>query len=216
VSRRRLIAAGGILALLVGAGASAGGSGVTLTGRQLVLPAAISPQFQPLALSGTVASGRAEEDVTIQINECTFPGWRDSFTTHTDAGGVFNTHAGALVEATFRARWKGSVSPGVTVQTRPGVRLEVNGRNKWAVGVLAQRSFLDRRVQLQRFDRAKARWQTVRTFRLTKKFRIGVSSWTYGYTRYRAVRGSQLRAYVPRSQAKPCYLAGFSIIFVVQ
>ena len=216
MSQRSLIAAGSIVALLVAAGANAGGSAVTLSARPLVLPAAISPQYEGLTLSGTVGSGRAEEDVTIETNECTFPGWREAFSTHTDAGGVFHANAGALVKTTFRARWKGSVSAGVTVQTRPGVRLEVNGRNKWAVGVLGQRSFLDRKAQLQRFDRSTARWRTVKRFRLTKKFRVGAGSWTYGYFRYKAPRASQLRAYIARSEVRPCYLAGYSIIFQVR
>jgi len=211
--RRRAALFAATAGLLVLAGTAGGGGGsVTLSARPLTLPAAISPQYEGLILSGTVSSGQSNEDVTIQANECTFPGWHDVVGAHTEGGGVYRVTFGAQSRTAFRAKWKGAVSRPITVRTRPGLNIEQLGRRLWSVGMLAQRSFLDRRGRLQRFDRRTSRWVTVKSFRFTEKFSVPAGSWTYARFRARVPRGAQVRAYVPNSEIKPCYLAAYSVI----
>ncbi|MDQ4082019.1 MAG: hypothetical protein M3123_03915, partial [Actinomycetota bacterium] len=194
-----------------------GVSPITISAHPTVLASPISPQYEPLRLSGAIASREAGETITIQANECSFPGWRDVETARTEAGGrwelgVDQSSGLAPTKTTFRAKWRTATSAGVTVQTRPGVNLGQTTRTRWGVGVLALRSFLDRVGLFQRFDRDRGRWITVKRFRLTRKDSVPAGSWTYGRFRARVPRGSLVRAVIPRSQVKPCYLAGYSLL----
>jgi hypothetical protein len=185
---------------------------ISIDARPRVAPSVISPGFDGVTVLGSLASGQANERITIQSNECLFPGWRDVATTETEPGGVWHVKLVPQMKTTYRARWKTAVSAGVVVRTRPGVSLTKNGRTLWDVGVLAQRSFLDRIGRLQRYDRRTRSWRTVKKFRLTEKRSVPAGSWTYAHFRARVSRGTQVRAYIPRSQVKPCYLAGYSLI----
>ena len=213
MTRRLAGAAAATVTLLAATAANGGSGGVTISARPLVMAAPISPQWHPLELSGSVANGAVAETVTLQANECTFPGWRDIATVATARGGAWDASADVLTKTTFRARWNGSTSRTVAVQVRPGVEIEQLTRSRWSVGLFAVRSFLDKHGRLQRFDRRTGRWQTVKAFRLTEKVRRGaVGVWTYARFSARVPGGAQVRAYVPRSQVAPCYLAGFSVI----
>lgn len=204
-SQRLLAEAQGELARL-------GVSPITISARPLVVAASISPQYEPLTLSGAIASREAGEVITIQANECSFPGWRDVLSTRTEAGGAWHARPTVETKTTFRAKWRTATSPSVTVQTRPGVSLGQVTRTRWTVGVLALRSLLDRIGLFQRYDRTAGRWRTVKRFRLTKRSRAGQTTWTYGRFRARVARGTLVRAVIPRSQVKPCYLAGYSLL----
>ena len=189
---------------------------ITIFARPSIVPSPISPQFEPVLLGGSIASRGTPETVTVQANECTFPGWRDIVSETTDDG-EWRARVPVATKTAFRAKWKTAVSATVTVQTRPGVNLEQLGRRTWSIRVLAQRSFLDRRARLQRFDVRTGRWKTVKLVRLTEKQRTrGVGVWTYGTARALVRSGSQLRAYVPRQIVGPCYLAGYSIIITAR
>ncbi|MDQ4082021.1 MAG: hypothetical protein M3123_03925 [Actinomycetota bacterium] len=194
------------------AGTSGAGGGVTITARPLVVAAVISPLYEPLTLSGSIPSRDPDETVTIQANECSFPGWRDVMTAHVGPGGTWSARPSVLTRTTFRARWRATTSRTVTVQTRPGVSIEQSTRTRWSVGVLAMRSYLGRIGLLQRYDRRAARWRTVKRFRLTERVRAGQSTWTYARFRARVPARSTVRAVIPRSQVRPCYLAGYSLL----
>ena len=218
MTRRPAAAAVAVLALLATTAASGGGAPpITISARPLIVPAPISPQFDAVTLSGSIASRQGDESITVQANDCVYPGWRDVHAARTDASGRWQTTADALTKTTFRAKWKTAISAGVTVLARPGVALEAESRVRWRVSLLAERSFLDRKARLQRFDKATRRWKTVKSVRLTEKERTGgVGVWTVGHVQARLPRGTQLRAYVPRQIVRPCYLAGYSVIMTVQ
>jgi len=199
--------------MAVAGGGAAGGGAVTIAAEPKVMAAPMSPSWHPLTLSGSVASRETGETVTVQANECAFPGWRDVGVVQTGRAGAWDASADVLTTTTFRARWKSSYSQDITVQARPGVEIEQLTRRRWSVGLFAVRSFLDRPGQLQRFDVRARRWRTVKTFRLTEKVRRGaVGVWTYAHFRAGVRPGSRVRAYIPRTSVGPCYLAGYSII----
>jgi hypothetical protein len=203
-------------ALVVATAASGGGPPITIFARPLIVASPISPQYQPVLVGGSIASRGTLETVTLQANECTFPGWRDVAMSRTDDG-EWRASPNVAGKTTFRAKWKSSTSATVTVQTRPGVQLERNGSTRWSVRVLAQRSFLDRKARLQRFDTRTRKWKTAKYVRLTEKQRTGgVGVWTSGNVRLRVPRGTQVRAYMPRQVVRPCYLAGYSLIITSQ
>jgi hypothetical protein len=209
---RRAILPASLAALAAAAAAPSADSPISIDARPRVVPSVLSPGFDGVTVLGSLASGEANETITIQANECSFPGWRDVASTQTEPGGVWHTKIAPQTRTTYRARWKTAVSAGVVVRTRPGVTLTRNGRTRWDVGVLAQRSFLDRRGRLERFDRRTRRWRLLKTFRLTEKDSVPAGSWTYAHFRARVRRGTQVRAVIPRAAVKPCYLAGFSLI----
>ena len=207
MSPLRLLLACSAAALAAAAAAPSAQSPISIEARPRVVPA-----VGDLVLSGILANGQAHEHITVQANECLFPGWREVATAETEPGGVWHVTPPLDGKTTFRAKWKTAVSAGVTVQHRPRVDLEHLGRTRWTVRVLALRSFLDRHAQLQRFDRRTRRWRTVKSVRLTDKFSYPAGTYTGANFRARVPRGTQVRATIARSQVKPCYLAGYSLI----
>jgi hypothetical protein len=206
------------------AATAAGGGGMTISARPLVVPSTISPRYVGLVVAGVVPSRAANQTVTVQANECTYPGWRDVATARTAAGGAWRVRfdansSVARTKTTFRAKRRRAVSRTVVVQTRPGLDLaQLSARRRWTVGMLTERSFLDRKGEFQRFDRESGRWQTVKTFRFTEKMTVPpgaggfAGAWSNASFRAQVARGTQVRAYVPRSQVRPCYLAAYSSI----
>lgn len=217
-----LALAGGLLAGLADAG-----SGVTISARPLIALAPQSPRYEPLVLTGSIPSRRAGTAVTIQANECSYPGWRDVTRARTDAGGrwhvAFDATSGmGLTKTTFRAKWRRAVSRPVVVLARPGVELEQMREMRWMISLRALRSFLGRKGHLQRFDRGTNRWRTVKTFRFTEKLTLppgaqtAAGVWSETTFRQRIARGTLVRAYVPRAQLGWCYLAAYSTIETVR
>lgn len=207
-------------------GADASGS-VTISARPLIALAPQSPRYEPLVLAGSIPTQTAGRTVTIQANECSYPGWRDVTRARTDAGGrwhvAFDAASGmGLTKTTFRARWRRAVSRPVVVLARPGVELEQMRRMRWGVSLRALRSFLGRKGHLQRFDREDRRWRTIKTFRFTEKLTLppgaqtAAGVWSEARFRKAVARGEQVRVHVPRSQLRPCYLAAYSPIETVR
>lgn len=170
-----------VAALALGSGLLAGlagaGGGVTINARPLIALAPQSPRYEPLVLAGSIPSRSAGRTVTIQANECSYPGWRDVTQTRTGAGGRwqvgFDAASGmGLTKTTFRAKWRRAVSRPVVVLARPGVELEQMRQMRWMVSLRALRSFLGRKGHLQRFDRDASRWRTIKTFRFTEKLTL--------------------------------------------
>jgi hypothetical protein len=97
---------------------------------------------------------------------------------------------------------------------RAYVRLERRRGGRLRVRVGGTQSFWRKRVLIQRFDRRIGQWVAARTvpltdteggryavpviFSLTQPFRLAVS------------RGTLVRAVLPRTVARPCYVAGYS------
>jgi hypothetical protein len=64
---------------------------------------------------------------------------------------------------------------------------------------------------LERFDRAKRRWISVKRFRFDDSgATTGVTIGTRGVVRATVPSGALVRAVLPRASAAPCYLAGYS------
>jgi hypothetical protein len=206
---KRVLAGLAVGVLAAAVPASSAEPPVTIGARPRVLPSYLSSGAQPLELFGALANGRAGELITIRANECTLPGWYDATTATTEAGGAWHVTWSAASKTTFRAKWRSAVSAGVTVQTRPAVDLNQLGPTRWQVGV-RPRFFAGRKGHLQRFDANARRWREVKAFRLSStRAEFG---WTFA--RFKAVVpvGAQVRAVVPRSSGKPCFLAGYSFI----
>jgi hypothetical protein len=196
------------------------------TAADAIAPGQIALDVQPsitrwgerIAVFGTVGNRRADQKVTIQFKGCgLYPKeFLDAAEITTREGGgwsvdwLFGRGTGA-----YRAVSGDAVSTEVKVQGRPSVRLRRDEDGSWSVFVTAALQFYKKRVLLQRFDRL-GNWVTMRSVQLTEQYANNpyfglpfVSSSTEDF-RLRVPKRTTLRAVFPLSQARPCYLAGYS------
>jgi hypothetical protein len=165
---------------------------------------------QGSTLFGGVSSGKADEEVTLQAKDCgqrTFTGVA-AILTH--EGGTWTTQFARGINSTIRAVWKGEASATIALRQQPRVELQRRPGGRWAIGIGSRWQFWHKKALLQR--RVGSKWTTVKTVLLTKvSAPPGTgSTWTEGEFKFRAPRGSVLRAMLPAGQAKPCYLAASS------
>jgi hypothetical protein len=204
---KRLTPAGAIVVVALAATAAAAPESVTLAASTTI----VGPPRPLVTLSGSIASGKPSELVTVQGKECGVPGafFRALGGTQTVAGGRWTVDQYIRTTTIFRAVWGDSRSAPVTVRVRISVSLFDRGRNRFDVTAEAAAAKLDRkRVVVQRLDARLGIWRQVTSlmldagdyagFATKKRFRLAVP------------KGTTLRAVVSRSQTGPCYLAGYS------
>jgi hypothetical protein len=164
-----------------------------------------------MTIYGSVSSGRANEKVTIQFKACGLQPvqFRDAFETTTTAGGGYSLEElrpfNPGVSGVYRAVSGGEVSPEIRVRARATVYMRPlrSGRGRFEVWVGGRVSFWRRFVLLQRFERERGVWITMRRLVLAED-----PAKTLPF-RPRVAKGTLIRAVLPLSQARPCYLAGY-------
>ena len=197
-----------IVLILAAAGATTpadgrGNARVTLIARPTVGP------IGPIELSGAVDSARADEIVDIHAKDCGQGFFRGVTSARTSAGGAWSTQWYPGISTSFRARWNDVWSSPVTVRFRASVGLRKLKRGGFEVGASGKSSFWRKRVLIQ--QRRGGAWRTVKSIVLTEGWTSGA-----GYAGSAATfkppvpKGSLIRAVLPLSQARPCYLAGVS------
>ena len=215
MSRRvgSLVGAVGVLALggaVQSAGASTDGAAaiepITIATRDSVLS-----RGQPfVVVFGSLAGGKPDQPVMLEGKECGLAGAgfrRWGPVTHTRAGGGWSTQAFIQTTTELRARSGSAVSAVLTVRARANVFLRPRGTaGTFEVTVGGVANFWRKRVEIQRYDRRVGTWSRLRSFVL------GPSEGGYSSVEFRAgvPRGTLIRAVFPLSQARPCYLAGYS------
>jgi hypothetical protein len=199
-----LVPAGAAIAAVLASGATTATEQVTISAQ----PSVARWGF-PVTVSGSVPSARADDIVTLEAKQCGRPPsiFRAIGTARTDERGAWSLTASPLSNAVLRASWRDAVSPEVTVQVRPSVQLSRRAGRGFHVRVWAAVAFRGKRVVIERYDRRVGTWATVRGVRLTEF--VGASARA---AKFRAAvpRRSLVRAVLPRSEARPCYLAGYS------
>jgi hypothetical protein len=168
---------------------------------------------EPVTATGGVGSGRAEQLVTLQSRPCDQTTWRDIAETTTQAGGGFTVDFRPGIGGLYRATSAGAESEPVKLRTRPSVSLIQRPPGMFSINVNAQRPFWHRRVTLQRFDAKTRKWIDVRKLLLTETGAPPGVPWIWSGSdkvRVQVAKGTTLRAVLPLSQTRPCYLAGYS------
>ena len=135
------------------------------------------------------------------------------FRDDTDQGGTWYLEYVPLIMQLIRAKGAGATSTEVKVQTRPTVSLGQRPPGMFFVNVNSQRGVWRKRVSLQRFDREERVWREIRKVQLTETARRPASAMSRPAARRSASqvpKGTTLRAVLPLSQTRPCYLAGYS------
>jgi hypothetical protein len=173
----------------------------------------ISRANERVTATGVLGSGRADQLVTIQSRPCDQTTWRDVAETLTHEGGGWTIDFSPGINGLFRATSGGAESEPLKLQTRPSVSLGQRPPGKFFVNVNAQRPFWGRKVALQRFDPKKRVWIEIRKILLTEQGAPPGVPWVWtGSDKVRVVvpKGTTMRAVLPLTQTRPCYLAGYS------
>jgi hypothetical protein len=213
VARRVGIVA--LLALVVAAIAAAATQPPTLSADPAIVTIATGTEASTTILAGTVPDAGPDDDVVIEAKECGATSYLPVRRGHTDASGAFHEALGPAILTSYRARAKGAVSTTVTVQTRPGIRFAHVRGTRFDVWMLALRFFDGRFGRLERFDNASGRWLLVKRVKLSRRSGVSLAVTGANFTAP-AKRGWLVRFVLPRDQARPCYLAGFSPLVRVQ
>lgn len=171
---------------------------------------------QLITLLGSVDSNRADEPINIEAKECGQTRYVVISGAHTNEGGGWTLQYAPVITTTLRAEWKGVRSAPVTVQDRAWVQISRRPRTAqgygFEVAVRAKVQFWKRHVMVQRFARRVGRWTDVKKVVLTETGAAPGSTfvWSSGKFRVQVPKGTLIRAVFPRSQAQPCYIAGYS------
>ena len=176
----------------------------------------IHDRNQFITLLGSVDSNKADEPITIEAKECGQTKFVEIAGAHTAVGGGWTLQYAPVITTTLRAEWKGARSATVTIQDRAWVQIGNRPRTAkgfgFSVAVRAKVQFWRRHVVVQRLDRRLGRWVDVKKAVLTETGAAPGSTfvWSTGEFRLQVPKGTLVRAMFPLSQAKPCYLAGYS------
>ena len=209
MTKRLLITAFACLLVVAGLTFAAAPKRVTIAAQ----PSDLARNRQ-LTLFGTIASQREKEIVVLEARDCGQKSFRKVAEVPTVLGGGWSWeffYPG--ITATLRAVWKGNRSLPVTVRDRAFVELRRPQTGDFRVSVRAKTPFGGRRVLFQRLNRGQAGgWTTVRAVELTETGVPPGVPYVYSSARFAASvpAGTLVRAVFPRSQARPCYLAGYS------
>ena len=203
---RRAFAASVLLAATLAGIAAAGplADSVTLQARAKVLR---TGEFS-VGVFGQVSSGAEGEYVAVLGKECGIPGafFRGLGGGTTTTGGHYEGSATIRTKTTLRAEWKGASSPTVVVTPRAYVTL-TRQPDGFRVGLASEVASVDgKRVRIERLT--STGWKLLQTVLLKTEGYNGYAE--REKLRFKVPKGTTIRAVLPRSQAGPCYLAGYS------
>ena len=164
-----------------------------------------------LTLSGTVGGARPGDSVDIQARDCGQRSFRNAGGAHTGIGGDWTTEFFPGINTTLRAVWRGHVSHEVTLRQRASVRLRSlpSSPRRFEVTVVAKVPFWQKRVLFQRLA---GTWKTVKSVVLdeTSANPGAIYIWSSAKFRTSLPSGTRVRALLPLSQARPCYVGAAS------
>lgn len=172
---------------------------------------------QMITLLGSIDSGKANEDVVIEGKECDQSEFREVAGAHTISGGGWSVQYAPAMTTTLRAVWKGARSGTVTVQDRAWVQLSPLRRPgpgyAFEVAVRGLRTqFWKKYVVVQRYARRLGQWVNVKRVVLDDSGAAPGAPFVWTWSEFKIVlpKGTRVRAVFPLSQARPCYIAGYS------
>jgi hypothetical protein len=171
-----------------------------------VRPTIASITTPAVTVYGTIDSANAGESITIQAKGCGETFFRAYSGASTEAGGTWSQLVFPTTTMRLRAVWKSATSSEVTVSKRVFVGFRQRAATRFSVYMVGYGNrFVGKYVNIQRFDQRLGRWGTIRKLVLTSD-RYGTS-----FT-LRVPKGTRLRAVLPNSEARPCFLGGTSPI----
>lgn len=206
----RRLALSSILALAAVVAASEAASTVSQARMTIFARPAVVAWAQPATLFGAASGAGLQDVVEVQVRECGSSAFRTYAESHVNAGGGWSMPVGTSVTSTFRAVWKRSQSPRVTIRQGASVTLaRTRSGGPFLVQVISKRSLWRRQVEVQR--RSGSTWRTIRKVRLTDSVKstgqVSASEARFGLA---VPKGTVLRAVLPAAEASPCYVRSVS------
>jgi plastocyanin len=164
----------------------------------------------PVTVSGFVSSQQAGESVTLSAQQCGSTSFTRLAEATSAAGGTWSLTVKPTLNTVYRARWRSTESPTLTVNVRPAIRLTRVG-SRFTVRLTAAQPLTGKVVFFQRFRPAVKRWATLKRVTLgsTRTPTAGTVV-TSARFRSRVRRGWRVRGLLPQPQAGTCYVAGAS------
>src|SRR5919202_1731421 len=199
--KRLLFAFGAAVALASATAATAAAPTVTLSqDRRTVFFGGM------VRLSGEVSPAAANQKVTITQDPQDRPARSVEVTTQSD--GSFQLEVQPRIQTTAQAKYQTASSPQVIMFVRPRVSLRKFGHGRFAVSVVAGRSFVGNYVTVTRWDSKRHQWRSIKRVYLTRFVKSsGASTAAFSLRIRRAIK---LRAFLSRPQARPGYLDSWS------
>jgi hypothetical protein len=164
------------------------------------------------AISGTLAPAKANQNVTVQAQECGKPNYAKVTTVKTTSTGAYSGTVTPTVATNYQARQKSTVSTVVAVKVKPVVQLARVARGSFTAKVTAGMSLTGKIVLFQRYSKLKKRWLGVKKVTLTTAA-AGTQKPTMitsAAFKAKVVRGARVRLVFSTAQASPCYVSSIS------
>lgn len=163
-------------------------------------------------VSGTLAPAKANQNVTVQAQECGKPNFVKAATVKTTSTGAFTTTQTPTVATTYQARQKSTVSATVAVKVKPVVQLLKIARGSYTAKVTAGQALTGKAVLFQRYSKLKKRWVQIKRVVLTTATAGTPKPTTVTSANFKAkvARRSRVRLLLSTPQAAPCYVSAAS------
>ncbi|HLM35616.1 MAG TPA: cupredoxin domain-containing protein [Gaiellaceae bacterium] len=164
-----------------------------------------------VTLSGILSTQEANQQVTIEAQQCGAPAFTKVGTAVTGTGGAWNFAVKPLKNTAYQVKVKNVTSPQLTVRVRAAMSIGKVGLRRFTIRVRAADSFAGKAVSVQRYNSVTRRWVILRSATLradtTGVAPTVVSSVTFSRT---IGRGTRLRVVMSQATAGSCYAASTS------
>lgn len=201
---RRLASLAGMLTTGAIAVAVAGAATDTVT---IVAGPGIIRWPEGTSLAGRISNNRAGELVKLETKACPSRSFNVAASVRTTAGGAWAAEMRAETKSVVRARWRSARSRQVVVLVRPHLVLGQISRTKFRVFFLLGNAANGKRLLLQWFESKSRVWKPIRTVVFRNSGSAGTPQMPFFAT---APSDALLRLTLPRAEAQPCHLAGYS------
>ena len=181
--------------------------GLSITGR----PAQVT-YGGTVSLSGSISSGAAGENVTLEAMDCGKTSFSKVAGVKSTANGAWSSSAKPPLNTVYQATWKNTTSAKLATKVAPLVTLKRLRAKRFSASVTAAQSFVGKYVVLQRFARKRHKWVSVKhvALRSVKTTTAPTMVSSAGF-RTGVRRRTWLRLVLPQSQAGTCYVPARSV-----
>jgi Cupredoxin-like domain len=159
-----------------------------------------------VVLSGAISTRLSGQPVTLVVRPFGGNLERVELTTGTD--GAWRYEAQPRIQTVYSIEYRRATSPSATVNVRPRIGLRRVAANRFAVTVVAGKSFAGRVAYIARWASRTHRWVTVKRFVLVRS--QSSSTVSVATVRARIARKTKVRVFLSQAQVQPGYVSGYS------
>jgi ubiquitin len=162
-------------------------------------------------ISGMLTPAKANQNITIQAQECGKPNFAKATTVKTSATGAYTAVVTPTVATTYQAKLKATLSGKVSVSVKPLLQLTRVARGSYTAKVTAAQALTGKYVLFQRYSTLKKRWVQVKKVTLTTAANATKPTVvTSASFKAKVARRARVRLRLTTPQAAPCYVTATS------